>query len=205
MEERYMTGTKFALQKWSIVGFTALLVGGMVGIILIIHGIDEESMRMIIRATGRTSLILFITAFIASSVRKLWSNNFTAWLLKNRRYFGVSMAVSHTYHAFAIYGLWLVTSGVAPKFEPVSIFGYVLLAAMTITSFDAPTAWLGKRNWLILHKTGMHFFWLGLLLEYASKLHKSIFIYSPFLLLLLLAMILRLIAGRTQKKIEGVG
>ncbi|MBW4509976.1 MAG: hypothetical protein KME64_26200 [Scytonematopsis contorta HA4267-MV1] len=200
-----MTGTKFPLQKWSIVGFTALLVGGMVGIILAVHGIDEESMRMIIRATGRTSLILFITAFIASSVRKLWSNSFTGWLLKNRRYFGVSMAVSHTYHAFAIYGLWVVTSGAAPKFEPISSFGYVLLLAMTITSFERPAALLGKRNWQILHKTGMHFFWLGLLLEYAFKVHKSIFIYSPFIFLLLLAMVLRLMAGRTQKKTEGVG
>jgi methionine sulfoxide reductase heme-binding subunit len=50
-----MNGTKFPLQKWYIVAFTALVVGTMVGAIWIWHGINEQGMRMAIRATGRTS------------------------------------------------------------------------------------------------------------------------------------------------------
>jgi DMSO/TMAO reductase YedYZ heme-binding membrane subunit len=196
-----MSDTKFPLQRWHIVGFTALVVGTIVSAIWIVHGIDEQGMRMAIRATGRSSCLLFVSAFVASSLRKLWSMPLSAWLLKNRRYLGVSMAVSHTYHAIALFGLWLATSGAAPKPEPLGTFGYFLLIAMTITSFDRSATWLGKRRWKILHTTGMHFFWLGLLFEYGFKLPKSPFIYSPFLSLLILAMMLRLASSRRQRKL----
>ncbi len=196
-----MTGTKFALQGWRIVVFSALTVGSIVGAIWLFHGIDEQGMRMAIRATGRTSCILFLSAFVASSLHKLWSTPLSAWLLKNRRYLGISMAVSHTYHAIALFGLWIVTSGTAPSSNPLGTLGYILLFAMTVTSFKRPAAWLGKRGWKILHSTGMHFFWLGLLFEYSSHLPKSMLIYSPFVILLVLAMMLRLAASRKQKEL----
>jgi hypothetical protein len=196
-----MRGTQFALQGWRIVGFSMLTVGTIVGVIWLFHGIDEQGMRMAIRATARTSTILFLSAFVASSLRKLWSTPLSAWLLKNRRYLGISMAVSHTYHAIALFGLWIVTAGAAPQLGFLGTFGYILLIAMTVTSFKRPAAWLGKRGWKILHTTGMHFFWLGLLFEYSSNLPKSILIYSPFTILLVLAMMLRLAASRKQKEL----
>lgn len=196
-----MRGTKFALQGWQIVGFSALTVGSIVGAIWLFHGSDEQGMRMAIRATARTSTILFLSAFVASSLHKLGSTPLSAWLFKNRRYLGISMAVSHTYHAIAIFGLWVVTSGAAPPLDPLGTFGYVLLIAMTVTSFKRPAAWLGKRGWKILHTTGMHFFWLGFLFEYSFKLPKSILIYSPFVILLVLAMMLRLAASRKPKEL----
>jgi len=196
-----MRGTQFALHGWHIVGFSALTVGSIVGVIWLFHGIDEQGMRMAIRATARTSTILFLSAFVASSLRKLWSTPLSAWLLKNRRYLGISMAVSHTYHAIALFGLWFVTAGAAPQLGLLGTFGYVLLIAMTVTSFKRPADWLGNRSWKILHTTGMHFFWLGLLFEYSSNLPKSMLIYSPFVILLVLAMMLRLAASRKQKEL----
>jgi hypothetical protein len=196
-----MRGTKFALQGWQIVGFSALTVGTIVGVIWMFYGSDEQGMRMAIRATGRTSTILFLSAFVASSLRKLWSTPLSAWLLTNRRYLGISMAVSHTYHAIALFGLWVVTAGAAPSSNPLGTLGYLLLFAMTVTSFKRPAAWLGKRGWKILHTTGMHFFWLGLLFEYSANLPKSMPIYSPFVILLVLAMMLRLLASRKQKQV----
>jgi len=83
------------------------------------------------------------------------------------------MAVSHTDHAIALFGLWFVTAGTAPKFDLLGTFGYVLLFAMSVTSFNRPAAWLGKQGWKILYNTGMHFFWLGLLFEYSFKLPNS--------------------------------
>ena len=196
-----MRGTQFALQGWRIVGFSALTVGTLVSVIWLFHGIDEQGMRMAIRATARTTTILFLSAFVASSLHKLWSTPLSAWLLKNRRDLGISMAVSHTYHAIALFGLWVVTAGAAPPSNPLGTLGYILLIAMTVTSFNRPAAWLGKRGWKILHTTGMHFFWLGLLFEYSFKLPKSTLIYSPFVILFVLAMMLRLAASRKQKEV----
>ncbi len=94
-----MKGTKLAVQGWSIVGWSALAIGIMVSVIWLVHGINEQGMRIAIRATARTSCILFLIAFVASALRRIWSTPLTAWLLKNRRYLGLSFAVSHTYHA----------------------------------------------------------------------------------------------------------
>jgi methionine sulfoxide reductase heme-binding subunit len=196
-----MKGTKLSLQGWQIVGFSALTIGTIVGVIWLFFGIEEAGMRLAIRATGRTSCLLFVSAFVASSLHKLRSTSLSGWLLKNRRYLGISMAVSHTYHAIALCGLWLATSGTAPSFEPLAIFGYILLAVMTITSFKGPAAMLGKRGWQILHTVGMHFFWLGFLFEFSFRLPKFFPIYSPFVILLVLAMVLRLLALRKHKQI----
>ena len=167
----------------------------------LIHGVSEEGMRMAIRVTGRTSTILFVSAFIASSVQKIWKIPLSTWMLKNRRYLGISMAVSHTYHAVALVGLWFVTNGAAPQIEPLGTLGYVLLIVLTITSFKIPAKWLGKRGWKILHKTAMHYLWLGLLFEYGLKLSKSNYIALPFVIMLVLAMVLRFAAGRRDKRL----
>ncbi|MBK5648467.1 MAG: hypothetical protein I4N51_16450 [Acinetobacter sp.] len=184
------------LQKWRLVGFTALFVGLMIILIILLQGVDELGMRMMIRTTGRTSLILFLSAFVASSLRKLWLSPVSLWLIKNRRYLGLSMAVSHTYHAFALFGLWYVTAGAAPPFDPLGTVGYIILFAMTITSFDKPAKFLGKRNWQVLHTTGMHFLWLGLVAEYVLRLTKSPFVALPLLGLLVVVMVLRIVAAR---------
>ncbi|MBW4618566.1 MAG: ferric reductase-like transmembrane domain-containing protein [Cyanosarcina radialis HA8281-LM2] len=183
--------TKFYLQKWQIVGLTAIAIGIIVSTIWIVNGINEQGMRIAIRTTGRTSCLLFLSAFIASSLHQLRSSSFSVWLLKNRRYLGISMAVSHSYHAIALLGLWFATAGTAPQIEPLGTLGYIILIAMTVTSFPRPANWLGKRRWQILHTTGMYFLWAGLLLEYSFKLSKSPFLYSPFVILLVLAMMLR--------------
>jgi DMSO/TMAO reductase YedYZ heme-binding membrane subunit len=190
------------LQKWRLVGLTALFVGFMIVMIVLFQGINELGMRMMIRATGRTSLILFLSAFVASSLCKVCKRPISIWLIKNRRYLGLSMAVSHTYHAFALFGLWYITAGAAPTFDPLGTIGYILLIAMTVTSFDQPARYLGKRNWQILHTTGMHFFWLGLVAEYILKLTKSPFIAFPLLSLLVAVMLLRIIAARGKELIN---
>jgi methionine sulfoxide reductase heme-binding subunit len=198
-----MKGTKFTLERWSIVGFSALTVGMILAIIWLIYGVDEPGMRVAIRSTARTSCILFLIAFVAAALCRLWPNKFTQWLLKNRRYFGLSMAVSHTYHAIALCGLWFVTSGRSPQFEPLAILGYVFLLAMTVTSFDRPAAWIGKRAWKILHNAGMHYFWLAFTLEFGTKIFKSAIVYLPFTVLLVAVMILRLVSPRMQRKLVG--
>jgi hypothetical protein len=196
-----MKGTRFSLQGWGIVGFSTLVIGSIMTVIFLFGGIDEPAMRMAIRATARTSCILFLGAFVASALHKIWSTPYTVWLLKNRRYFGISMAVSHTYHAIAWIGLWIVTSGNSPKFSGLAILGYVFLFAMTLTSFRRPAALLSKRAWKILHTTGMHYFWLAFTVEFGIKLTQSLPIYLPFFSLLVLAMLLRVITGFKQRKL----
>src|SRR5262245_15492669 len=92
-------------QGWPLVGWSTLLLVFMVALILGIEGAGEDGLRTVIRATARTSVVLFVAAFTASSLRALWPVPVTRWLLTNRRYIGVSFAVSHFLHLLAILAL----------------------------------------------------------------------------------------------------
>ncbi len=189
-----------SLKGWNIVTYSALIISILLAFIIIKYGITEPGMRLAIRLTARTSVLLFISAFIASALRKLWLNPFTRWLLKNRRYLGVSMAVSHGFHALAILGLAAVTSGESLEYDHGGMLGYLFIIAMTLTSFNSTANWLGQRSWKILHRVGMYYLWLAFTYTFIQKLSHSVLIYFPFVSLLILAIILRLIVPIIPQK-----
>jgi len=151
---------------WRLVGGTAVLLGLMTAGIALVSGTDEVGARVLIRATARTSLVYFLAAFVASGLRGLWPSPGTLWLLRNRRYLGVSFALSHFLHLAAI--LEVAWRWPHPFLEqsarPVTLIGgglgYVFIAAMTATSFDRSAAWLGARRWRLLHTAGMYYLWI---------------------------------------------
>src|SRR6478609_2688518 len=63
---------------------------------------EVEGMRMVIRFTARSSLLLFCLAFSAAALAQLWPNAWTRWQRRNRRYLGLSFVASHAIHAIAI-------------------------------------------------------------------------------------------------------
>lgn len=146
--------------NWKLTGKITLALLAMVAGILFYKGLTEAGVRMVIRATARSSLVLFLLAFSASSLRRLWQSAASAWLLRNRRYIGVSFAVSHYLHLLAIGTIALRWPHpfIEQSASIVTTFGgglaYVFLAAMVATSFDRTQAWLGARRWRILHSVG---------------------------------------------------
>ncbi|MGL4880057.1 MAG: hypothetical protein ACRC8K_03220, partial [Waterburya sp.] len=98
------------IQRWQIVKWSTIIIGTAFLLILLIQGFNEASWRIAIRLTARTSCILFLLAFCASALRRFKTTAFTNWLVRNRRYLGLSMAVSHGFHAVAIAGVAFFTS-----------------------------------------------------------------------------------------------
>ena len=188
-----MKTSKYPLRGWNIVGWTTLIIAPIFLSILIVQGINEQSMRIAIRLTARTSCLLFVCAFIASPLRYFWSNNITRWLRVNRRYLGVAMAVSHGFHAIAIIGLAILTTDPSLSNNHGGNLGYLFIIAMTATSFQSTAALLGHRNWKILHTVGMYYLWLAFIYSFSHGLEKSLVIYLPFVSLLAIAILLRLI------------
>lgn len=161
-----------------------------------------EGWHSVVRTSARTSLLFFLAAFVASSVRVFWRTPATAWLLANRRYIGNAFAASHFIHLIAI-GMVVHLS---PSFERGLVtllfggFGYVLLFAMAATSFDGAVTWLGQRRWKLLHKTGMYYLWIIFAQSYIPRaLIESVW-YAPLALALLGAMGLRFAAYRRQRR-----
>lgn len=181
------------IQRWQIVQWSTIIIGTAFGLILIFQGVNEASWRMAIRLTARTSCILFLLAFCASALRRFKATKLTNWLLRNRRYLGLSMAVSHGFHAVAIAGVAILTSENMVRDNHGANLGYLFIILMTITSFERPAALLGRRNWRILHTVGMYYLWLSFTYAFSERLHESWLIYIPFVALLLLGLGLRLI------------
>lgn len=186
---------------WPIVGWSALLVGAMCAALLGLSDGGEQGLRLVIRATARTSAILFTLAFVASALRRRWPGAATAWLLANRRYVGVSFAVSHLAHLLAILALvgwsvraFFVEAGVVAG--TLGALGYVVLAAMVATSFDRTAAWLGPRGWQQLHTAGVYYLWFIFVATFAPRATVSPVAYGTVTLLLVGALVLRLTARR---------
>lgn len=188
------------LQGWNLVKVSAVAVASFFALILIFHGINEQSMRIAIRLTARTSCILFLLAFCASSLRRFKSNKLTQWLLRNRRYLGLSMAVSHSFHAIAIIGAFILSTEAIPTDNHGGNLGYLFIIAMTITSFRYPASFLGVRGWKILHTVGMYYLWLAFIYSFSERLEESMLIYFPFVSLLTIAIALRLIIPLVSRK-----
>lgn len=174
----------------------------MCGALLALHGTDAQSWALVVRATARTSLVLFLAAYVASSLRMFWRSDFSKWLLKNRRYVGLSFAVSHTLHLGAIVAL----SRTSPDFEVtagtlvVGGIAYVFLYLMALTSNDRAVAALGITNWRRLHRAGMHYNWFIFLQSFGRRALSQAPFYIPFALLLVAAAALRFAAWRRRAR-----
>lgn len=142
----------------------------MVGAVLAVHGVTVEGLRLVLRVTACTSALLFLMAFLASPLRRLRRDQMTGWLLRNRRYIGVSFATSHAYHLVALVSLFRLV-GEVPDAGLIFVggLGYAFIAAMTATSFDRTAAWLGPGRWRRLHVTGLYYLWIVFAVTFARS------------------------------------
>lgn len=186
-----MTGI-LTMQRWQIVKWSTIIIATVFALILLANGINEISYRIAIRFTARSSCILFLLAFCASSLRKFSSTPLTNWMLRNRRYLGLSMAISHGFHALAIAGVAILTSENMVRDNYGANLGYMFIILMTITSFKRPAAILGRRNWQTLHTVGIYYLWLSFMVAFSERLVESWLFYTPWVLILISALILRL-------------
>jgi DMSO/TMAO reductase YedYZ heme-binding membrane subunit len=183
---------------WPIVAASTALIAGASALLLTRRGADVDRLRTVIRFTARTSLVLFLAAFTASALARLRPGAATGWLLRHRRYLGVSFAASHVMHLMAIVAFARVApelfwSHTAPTTLVVGGVGYVLIAAMTATSCDRAVGWLGPRHWQRLHTVGVYYLWAVFLITYGAAGKPETL---PEVIALLAAFGLRLAARR---------
>ncbi|MBL8265117.1 hypothetical protein [Steroidobacter sp.] len=166
--------SKQAWEGWSIVGAVTIALSLVVSIEAMTAIAPVDGIRGIIRTTARSSFALFALAFTASAVHHFWPNAWTRWQLRNRRYLGVSFAVSHLVHLLAILSLGRIAPvELAADANAVTwIFGglaYVFIALMAATSFDTTARLIGPRAWTLLHTVGSYYIWLIFANSYLSR------------------------------------
>ena len=167
---------------------------------LFVIGWDTDGYRMVIRATARTSLVLFLAAFAASAAVKLWPGALTRWLRRNRRQLGLGFAMSHFIHALAIIALWKTDPGVFwvltnPKSIVTGGTAYLFIALLAATSFDRMVKTLGLKAWARLHWWGVWIVALSFIFTNGKRIPLSGWYALP-VALVVAVIVLRVVAGR---------
>lgn len=159
---------------------------------------EVEGVRMVIRFTARSSLLLFCVAFSAAALARLWPNAWTRWQRRNRRYLGLSFAASHAIHAVAIVAFARMdpasfVEATSPASYVFGGIGYAMIIAMSATSFDRAAVLIGPYAWRALHLVGGYYLWFQFMVSFGKRV-PAMPAYVAFLVPLLMVMALRLIA-----------
>ncbi len=121
------------------------------------------------RWTARAGFPLFILTYAASSLGRLWHSPLTRALWRDRRWWGLGFAASHTVH---LYALTTYNSTAGKELTAQTLIGgggaYALLYLMALTSNDAAMRKLG-RNWKRLHTLGIHWLWFVFTFSYLGR------------------------------------
>lgn len=180
----------------SLVAGAAVAALAMLGGAAWAAGWSEEGVRIVVRASAKVGVVLFALAFSASSLRALWRSESTAWLLRNRRYVGLSFATYHFLHLGALVALAIAfPDPFVPNLVPATLIGgglaYVFLLVMVLTSTDRAAQRLGRRRWTLLHTVGSWYIWIIFVQSYVPRAFESP-VYVPFAALLLVVPSLRI-------------
>lgn len=151
-----------------ILALTGTLAGAGVAILAWwAHGQGVEGLLMAARYTARLSFALFLMLFVA---RPLPGFLQAYWPLRERRGLGLAFAGAHAVHLAAL--VWVIAASGRPAAVVTVIFGgfgYVLLAAMALTSTDAAQRALGVW-WHRLHRFGLYYLWFIFAVTYLRRI-----------------------------------
>jgi DMSO/TMAO reductase YedYZ heme-binding membrane subunit len=154
-----MNNPSSSLRGWQLFSLISMLIVVMSALAVAMQPELIDGLRSAIRATARTSFVLFLTAFTASAFAVLVPSPFSRALVRERRFIGLAFAFSHFVHAALIYAYGQVNTEFWPARSVVDNIpgssGYLLILLMTLTSFKAPARLLGPKAWKALHVTGM--------------------------------------------------
>ena len=128
---------------------------------LLTAGIDDESIKLALRISGRVAFAVLIVVFAARPLQQLLKKPWTAKMLRNRKLFGVAFAGIHTAHL----GLIFMRANHIPEFNvALNLPGgtvYAFMFLMLITSFSGPAKAIGPKAWKVLHKLGLFVMFYG--------------------------------------------
>lgn len=146
------------------------LVTGLISMAMLIAVMANEmnsgpAVSSLIQLSVRCAVPWLYLVFAASSVQILFPGQFSLWLARNRKHLGLCFAAAMAWQGLFI--VWLVTAYSDYYVNEVyvlrdaieGVVGYLLLAAMTVTSFMPVRKRMKPGDWKLLHKIGIYFLW----------------------------------------------
>ena len=162
---------------WLIAALT--FVAMLLGVVLIGVSTPEAAVSMIRLSVQLASPWVFL-AFVATPLTRLFPGHLSKWLLRNRRYIGLSFAAGFGWQAVFIGALlalhnayyWEELHNATDLF--LRIVSFIFLFALTITSFFPIRRRMAPGHWRVLHWVGIWYFWAAIWATYAGQaLHTT--------------------------------
>lgn len=148
-----------------ILGLTLAVIAVAAAAAATQHG-PTDAWRVAIRSTARTSLLLFVLAFVAGAWHARWPSGVSRQVAAHRRELGLAFAASHAVHACALAGLAASDPATFASLVNRGMWiaggiGYAFIGAMSISTVTAVRDLLGERAWRVLHLAGTYYLWIG--------------------------------------------
>ncbi|MGV3510663.1 MAG: hypothetical protein ACO1OX_01540 [Novosphingobium sp.] len=155
--------------KWPMVtGLALALLALAAG--LAVGTTPYESWHLAARWTARVGFSVFLLTYLASSLHRLSPAPWSRALARDRRWWGLGFAASHSVHLVALVAAVMLDP--EPRTFASLVPGglaYLFILAMALTSSNTAMRALG-RNWKRLHTVGIHVIWLIYMLAYAKRI-----------------------------------
>lgn len=163
MTSKSILGHK-SINAWPLFWLTSLtMTGFMINAALGFDLNSPEGVSQMIQYSVRWAVPLIYLVVAASAMPVLFSSEASRWLLRNRKYIGLTFAVAMAWQGAFIFQM----SAFHTEFYYEDIYvlrdelegssGYIFLIAMVITSFRFARRHLSQTQWKLIHKSGTYF------------------------------------------------
>ena len=186
-----------SLNSWplfyGIAGLSFAII--LVGLATIGISTPEATVAMIRLSVQLASPFIYL-AFVATALGQLFPSGFSSWLLRNRRYVGLSFAAGFGWQAvfivvlLGLHGDYYATVLHEPAEFISRMLSYVLLLALTVTSFFPVRRAIDPSHWRLLHLVGIWYFWAAIWVSYAetvmagdTRVIAIVFVFAGLLVL----------------------
>ena len=153
---RSMNSSKNLIMRNWLLAATTLSITLM--LCLFLMETAEDKSLLWARYTARISFFFFLISFIAGSIHYFFSNAFTRSIKSNRRYIGLSFALTHSVHLVALISFFITTN---QNPDTITLAGgglaYVAMYAMAFTSNDKAVKKIGFKKWKLIHQIGTNY------------------------------------------------
>lgn len=161
---------------------------------------EEATLRLLLRASARVSLVFFVAAFVGRAAYTLWPSSMSGWLERNVNRFILALGASHTVHLVAIVALAFT---IGHRFVEETgwtgiILGgivYLLLYGLVLQAL-APTRNFGTISSARFHSIAMHVIWFVFAFAFVAGSFTRPWPYVPFAVLAMAGLVVRILGNR---------
>ena len=155
-----------AINEWNL--FWLIAVPMSIVIVIATLGADLSTgpgVSTMIQFSVRFAVPFVFLVIAISSLQVLFPGPFPMWLLRNRKYIGMCLAIAMAWQALFIFMMsnffreYYYGNVYLLRDELEGTIGYIFLSAMVVTSFHFGLKHVNAKQWKLIHRSAIYFLW----------------------------------------------